>query len=75
MPAMLVGIATRKRRKLLSYCLLFLIAGCLVQVGCGGGGGSTSTGTGGTPAGSYTITVTAAAGSTQQALPLTVIVQ
>jgi hypothetical protein len=75
MPAMLVGLAARKRRKRLSTCLLFLIAGCLLQVGCGGGGGSTSTGTGGTPAGNYTVTVTAAGGSTQQALPLTVIVQ
>jgi hypothetical protein len=70
-------MATRKRRKLASYCLLFLVAcGCLLQVACGGGSGSTSTGTGGTPAGNYTVTVTGgAAGSTQQALTVTLTVQ
>ena len=67
-PAMLVstvvGVAAPKRRKLLSYCLVFLlVSGCLLQVACsaasngsGGGGGG-----GGTPSGSYTITVTGAA--------------
>jgi hypothetical protein len=76
-PGILVGMATRKRRKLASYCLLFLVAGgCLLQVACGGGSGSTSTGTGGTPAGNYTVTVTGgAAGSTQQALTVTLTVQ
>ena len=50
LPAMLlgmVGMAAPKRRKLLSYCLVFLlVSGCLLQVACsgasngsGGGGG------------------------------------
>ena len=58
LPAMLlgtVGLAPPKRRKLLSYCIVFLlVSGCLLQVACGGtsssGGGG---GTGGTPAGTY----------------------
>jgi hypothetical protein len=75
LPAMLVGLATGKRRKLLSCCLVLLVVGaCLLQAACGGGGGSTST-TGGTPSGNYTVTVMATAGSTQQTLPLTVVVQ
>jgi YVTN family beta-propeller protein len=82
LPAMLlgtVGLATPKRRKLLSYGLVCLLAGsCLLQVACsgassnGGGGGGGSTGT---PAGSYTITVTGAAGSTQHTATVTLTVQ
>jgi DNA-binding beta-propeller fold protein YncE len=80
LPAMLlgtVGLAPSKRRKLLSYCIVFLlVSGCLLQVACSGtsnssGGGGTS----GTPAGTYTITVTGAAGATQHAATVTLRVQ
>jgi trimeric autotransporter adhesin len=76
-----VGMAAPKRRKLLSYCIVFLlVSGCLLQVACngasnsgsGGGGGG---GTGGTPAGTYTITVAGAAGATQHATMVTLTVQ
>jgi hypothetical protein len=81
LPAMLLGtagMAAPNRRKLLSYCLVFLlVSGCLLQMACsgassGGGGGG---GTGGTPAGTYTITVAGAAGSTQHATTVTLTVQ
>ena len=84
LPAMLLGtagMAAPNRRKLLSYCLVFLlVGGCLLQVACagtsnsgsGGGGGG---GTGGTPAGTYTVTVTGAAGSTQHTTTVTLTVQ
>jgi hypothetical protein len=91
LPAMLlsaVGLAVPKRRKLLSYCIVFLlVSGCLLQVACsgasnsgnssgsGGGGGGGGGGTGGTPAGSYTITVAGAAGSIQNATSVTLTVQ
>ncbi|MGB8864085.1 MAG: YncE family protein, partial [Candidatus Sulfotelmatobacter sp.] len=85
-PAMLlgpVGMAVPKRRKLLSYSIVFLlVSGCLLQVACnsasnsgsgsGGGGGG---GTGGTPAGTYTVTVTGAAGATQHTTTVTLTVQ
>jgi DNA-binding beta-propeller fold protein YncE len=83
LPAILlgtVGMAVPKRRKLLSYCIVFLLAsGCLLQVACssasnsgssGGGGG-----TGGTPAGTYTVTVTGTAGATQHTTTVTLTVQ
>ena len=71
------GMAAPKRRKLLSYCLVFLlVSGCLLQVACSGASnGGSGGGGGGTPSGSYTITVTGAAGSTQHAAPVTLIVQ
>ena len=80
LPAMLLGtagMAAPKRRKLLSYCLVFLlVSGCLLQVACSGASnGGSGGGGGGTPSGSYTITVTGAAGSTQHAAPVTLIVQ
>jgi len=81
LPAMLlgtVGLAPPKRRKLLGYCIVFLlVSGCLLQVACGGtsnsggGGGGTS----GTPAGTYTITATGTAGSTQHATTVKLTVQ
>ncbi len=72
-----VGMAAPKRRKLLSYCLVFLlVSGCLLQVACSGASnGSGSVGGGGTPAGTYTVTVTGGAGSAQQAAPVTLTVQ
>jgi hypothetical protein len=75
-----VGMAAPKRRKLLSYCIVFLlVSGCLLQVACSGasnsGSGGGGGGTGGTPAGTYTITVTGAAGSIQNATIVTLTVQ
>jgi hypothetical protein len=83
LPGMLLstaGIGASRRRKLLSYFLIFCaIAGCLFLVACGGGGsssggGGTGGGTAGTTAGSYTVTVTAKTTTTTatQTLPLTV---
>ena len=79
LPAMLlgrVGMAAPKRRKLLSYCLAFvLVGGCLLQVACGGGSNGGGSGRGGTPPGTYTVTVTGAAGSTQHTTAVTLTVQ
>ena len=82
LPAILLGTARRSttnRRKLLSYCLVFLlVGGCLLQVACGGGsmgGSGGGGGTGGTPAGTYTVNVTGAAGSAQQTMAVTLTVQ
>ncbi len=82
LPGMLLssaGLGTSRRRKLLSYFLIFCaVAGCLFLVACGGGGssggGGTGGGTAGTTAGSYTVTVTAKTSTTTaiQTLPLTV---
>jgi hypothetical protein len=72
LPAVLMGTAgtaASKRRKLLSYCLAFLlVGGCLLQAACGSGGR-------GTPAGTYTITVTGAASSTQHTTTVTLTVR
>ena len=82
LPAMLLGtagMAAPNRRKLLSYCLVFLlVGGCLLQVACAGAsnnGGGGSGGTGGTPVGTYTVTVTGTAGSTQHTTTVTLTVQ
>jgi hypothetical protein len=73
------GMAAPNRRKLLSYCLVFLlVGGCLLQVACGGAGTSGSGGnggTGGTPVGTYTVTITGAAGSIQNTTTVTLTVQ
>jgi hypothetical protein len=78
LPAMLLGtagMAAPKRRKLLGYCLAFLlVGGCLLQA-CGSGSNGSGSGGGGTPAGTYTITVTGAAGSTQNTTTVTLTVQ
>jgi Bacterial Ig-like domain (group 3) len=76
----MLGIATPKRRKFLSYALACLLTGiCWFQVACGGsgsgGGGGGSGGTGGTPAGTYTVTVIGAAGSTQHTTTVALTVQ
>jgi hypothetical protein len=72
-PGMLLGmaaIAAPRRRKLLSCCLLFLVAGsCVLQSACAGVSSRNFT-----PAGSYTITVTGTAGATQQTFTVTLIV-
>ncbi len=74
LPGMLVGmvaIAAPRRRKLLSCCLLFLVAGgCVLQSACG----ATTRTKNVTPPGSYTITVTSTAGSTQQTVAVTLTV-
>jgi hypothetical protein len=81
LPAMVlgtVGMAAPKRRKLMSYFLVFLVvSGCLLQVACAGGSNS-----GGgrhptiiTPAGSYTLTITGAANSAQHATTVKLTVQ
>ncbi|MFZ0823455.1 MAG: SBBP repeat-containing protein, partial [Terriglobales bacterium] len=80
LPAVLlgmVGMAAPNRRKLLSFCLAFLlVGGCLLQAACGGGSnGGGGGGGGGTPPGTYTITVTGAAGSTQHTTAVTLTVQ
>jgi hypothetical protein len=72
-PGMLLGmvaIAAPRRRKLLSCCLLFLVAGgCVLQSACAGISSKTYT-----PAGSYTIKVTGTAGTTQQTVTVTLTV-
>jgi len=74
LPGMLLGmaaLAAPRRRKLLSCCLLFLVAGgCVLQSACAGVSSRNFT-----PAGSYTITVTGTAGSTQQAVAVTLTVR
>ncbi len=73
LPGMLLGmaaIAAPRRRKLLSYCLLFFVAGgCVLQSACAGVSSRNLT-----PPGSYTITVTGTAGSTQQTVAVTLTV-
>jgi hypothetical protein len=79
LPAMLLGtagMAAPNRRKRLSYCLAFLLAGgCLLHAACGGGSNGSGSGGGGTPPGTYTVTVTGAAGSTQHTTMVTLTVQ
>jgi sugar lactone lactonase YvrE len=61
-----VGMARPKGRKLLSFCLLFLlVGGCLFQGACGGASTPALNTSTGTPAGTYSIIVTGAAGSDQ----------
>lgn len=61
-----VGMARPQGRKLLSYCLLFLlVVGCMLQGACGGVSTSAVNTSTGTPAGAYPIIVTGAAGSDQ----------
>jgi sugar lactone lactonase YvrE len=82
LPGMLLsgaGVGASRRRKVLSYLMIFCaLAGCLFLVACGGGSSSGGGGGGGgstaTTAGSYTVTVTAKTGNTSanQTFPLTV---
>jgi hypothetical protein len=74
-PAMLLGGAggsKPNRRKLLGFCLIFLVlGGCMLQSACGSSGSSshTSTGNSGTPAGSYSVLVTGTANGVSQSTP------
>ena len=81
-PAMLLGgagISKPNRRKLLGFCLIFLVlGGCMLQSACGSSGSSshTSTGNSGTPAGAYSVIVTGTAnGATNSTQPMTLTVQ
>jgi hypothetical protein len=61
-----LGMAKPKGRKLLSYCLVFLlVGGCLFQAACGGMSPLGVNTSAGTPAGSYSVIITGAAGSNQ----------
>jgi len=74
LPGMLLGmaaIAAPRRRKFLSCCLLFLVAGgCVLQSACAGVSSRNDT-----PPGTYTINVTGTAGSTQQTVAVTLTVR
>jgi hypothetical protein len=83
-PAMLLsgaGISKPNRRKLLGFCLIFLVlGGCMLQSACGSSSSSsthTSTGNSGTPAGSYSVLVTGTANQVVISIPtpLTLTVQ
>jgi hypothetical protein len=83
LPAMLfctVGWAKPRRRKLLSFVFVCLLAGsCLFQAACGGassvGKGGNGGGTGGTPTGTYSIAITGTAGSTQHSTTISLTIQ
>jgi hypothetical protein len=81
LPAMLLGgagLTKSNPRKLLGFCLLFLVLGAsLLQMGCGGGSTPpANTGNPGTPAGTYTVTVTGSAnGMASQTASVLVMVQ
>jgi hypothetical protein len=71
------GLKKAGPRKLLGFCLIFLVlGGCLLQVACGASGSaSPPVGNSGTPAGTYKVTVTGTANGTvtqTAALSLTV---
>jgi hypothetical protein len=80
-PAMLLGGAglnKSNRRKLLSFCLIFLaLGGCLLQVACGGGSNnSTPASNSSTPANTYAVTITGnASGMPQHTASLSLTVQ
>jgi hypothetical protein len=75
-PAILLSGARLKKpsqKKLLSFCIIFMVlGGCLLEVACGAGGSAPKNiGNSGTPAGTYTVTVT---GSTSGTPPQTTLV-
>jgi hypothetical protein len=82
-PAMLLGGAglnKPNRRKLLGFCVVFLVlSGCLFQVACSSSGQTTTTTTQpSTPAGKYTVTISGMASGVQnppQPIMLTLTVQ
>jgi hypothetical protein len=68
-PVMFLSGAGMKKaglRKLLGFCLIFLVlGGCLLQVACGASGSaSPPVGNSGTPAGTYKVTITGTANGT-----------
>ena len=66
------GISKPNRRKLLGFCLIFLVlGGCMLQSACGSSSSSTHTSTGnsGTPAGAYSVVVTGTANDVNQSTP------
>jgi hypothetical protein len=83
-PAMLMGGAgftNPGRKRLMSLCFFFVLAGCMAHIACGGGSSnsstSTATGNSGTPAGTYQVTVSGSASGIQVSIstPLSVTVQ
>jgi hypothetical protein len=79
-PAMLLGGAglnKPNRRRLLGFCVIFLVlGGCLLQTACGGGSKSLApTGNSGTPAGNYTVTITGNASGAQHTAVVSLTVQ
>jgi hypothetical protein len=80
-PAMLLGAGGLNkpgRRKLLGFCLIFLVlGGCLLQAACGGGTKSATVpgGNSGTPANAYTVTITGSANGAQQTASVSLTVQ
>jgi len=72
---LVLPMSRRPGRSLLrGMATMMAIAGTALLLSCGSGS-SGPPGSGGTPPGTYTITITATAGSTTQALPLTLKVQ
>lgn len=69
---LLTASTAHRRRKMLGFLSLGLIA---MLVGCGGGGSSSGSKTPGTPAGTYAITVTGTAGATSHTANISFTVQ
>jgi subtilase family serine protease len=70
---LLLGIPTRRRRRLAVALTLVTVALVASLAGCGGG--SSSPKSPGTPAGSYTVSVTGTSGSTSHTTNVSVVVQ
>jgi hypothetical protein len=73
-------LARPRRKRLVSYILVGLMAGgCLLQAACGGSMSknvpSVPNAVAGTPAGTYTVQVIGTAGSTQHSTTLALVVQ
>jgi len=79
MPALLVsgvGFGGSRRRKILGYCLGFvLIAGCLLQSACSGGMSVGNGGLPGTSPGTYHIMVMGTSNAMTQTTAVTLTVQ
>jgi hypothetical protein len=82
LPAMLLGgagMSRTTRRKLLGYCLFFvLLSACVMQGACGGSTKTTTTtvtGNTGTPAGIYNVTITGVGNGITHSASISVTVQ